>query len=179
MQNPSPVSPITIDCRPMARDNCVMDRWVAAAAFTGFAIFSLPIAAQNTAVQTSDELERRDQPVTEEDLKILRETANILASAAVWNRHDTRICHPTDRTWSLFCALEKASRRVLGEYRHREVALQEVRFAVEDATKGKEFEHRLMDYNNLPSTKFEDIRRVLKVATDRVARRLENQKKKP
>jgi hypothetical protein len=52
-------------------------------------------------------------------------------------------------------------------------------FALEDATKGKEFEHRLMDYNNLPSTKFDDIRRVLKVATDPVARRLENQKKKP
>jgi len=136
------------------------------------------IAAQNTAVSTSDELERRDQAVTDEDLRILHRADEILSSAAVWNRHDTRVCHPTDKTWSLFCALEKASLDVLGEYRHREVALQEVRFAVEDVTKGIEFEHRLMDYNNLPSTTFEDIKAVLKVATDRVAARLAAQKKK-
>jgi hypothetical protein len=139
------------------------------------------VATQNTAVATSDELERRDQPVTNEDLRILQRANQILASSTVWNRHDTRICNPTDKTWSLFCALEKASLEVLGEYRHRDVALQEVRFAVEDATKGKEFEHRLMDYNNLPSTTFADIKRILKVATDRVSGRLaaQNSKKQP
>jgi hypothetical protein len=146
------------------------------ATLTGFvlALGALPSATepQNTAVPSSDTLERRDQPVTDEDLKILQRADKILASAKTWNRHDTRVCHATDRTWSLFCALDKASLEVLGEYRHREVALQEVRFAVEDATKGLEFEHRLMDYNNLPSTTFEDIKRVLKVATDRVAARL-------
>jgi len=67
------------------------------------------------------------------------------------------------------------------ELERRDVALQEVRFAVEDATKGKEFEHRLMDYNNLPSTTFADIKRILKVATDRVSGRLaaQNSKKRP
>ena len=142
------------------------------------ALVTVTIKGQNTAVPTNEELERRDQPVSEEDVRILQRADKILASAAVWNRHDTRVCKPTDRTWSLFCALEKASLDVLGEYRHREVALQEVRFAVEDATKGQDFEHRLMDYNNLPSTRFEDIKRVLKVATDRVAARLERQKAK-
>jgi hypothetical protein len=137
-----------------------------------------PILVQNTAVPSSDELEGRDQPVTDEDLRILQRAEKILASPAVWNRHDTRICKRTDKTWSLFCALEKASLDVLGEYRHREVALQEVRFAVEDVTKGIEFEHRLMDYNNLASTKFEDITHVLKVATDRVSARLAAQKLK-
>jgi hypothetical protein len=142
------------------------------------ATFPLATEAQNTAVPSSNELERRDQPVTDEDLRILQRADKILASAAVWNRHDTRVCNPTDRTWSLFCALDKASLEVLGEYRHREGALQEVRFAVEDATKGIEFEHRLMDYNNLSSTEFEDIKHVLKVATDRVAARLAAQKRK-
>jgi hypothetical protein len=136
------------------------------------------IQGQNTSVATNEGLERRDQAVTEEDLRILQRADKILSSAAVWNRHDTRMCSPADRTWSLFCALEKASLDVLGEYRHREVALQEVRFAVEDATKGQDFEHRLMDYNNLPSTRFEDIKRVLKAATDRVAARLAGQKTK-
>jgi len=149
---------------------------------TGFAIFAstdaAPVFAQNTAVPSTDEVERRDQPVTDEDLRILQRADKILVSSAVWNRHDTRICKPTDTTWSLFCALEKASLDVLGEYRHREAALQEVRFVVEDVTKGIEFQHRLMDYNNLASTKFEDIKHVLKVATDRVGSRLAAQKRK-
>jgi hypothetical protein len=128
---------------------------------------------------SSDDLERRDQAVTEEDLRILQRADEILSSPAVWNRQDTRECSRTDRTWSLFCALEKASLDVLGEYRHREVALQEVRFAVEDGTRGQEFEHRLMDYNNLTSTTFEDIKKILKVATDRVSARLKAQTAKP
>lgn len=128
--------------------------------------------AQNTTVPTTDETERRDQAVTAEDLAILQRADEILASAAVWNRHDTRICNQDDRTWSLFCALEKGSLFVLGEYRHRDVALQEVRFAVEEAAKGAQFEHRLMDYNNLPTTTFDDVKQVLAVATDRVAARL-------
>jgi len=80
--------------------------------------------AQNTAVPSSDELERLDQAVTDEDLRILQRADKILASAAAWNRHDTRVCNPMDRTWSLLCALDKASLEVLGEYRHREVAVQ-------------------------------------------------------
>jgi hypothetical protein len=127
---------------------------------------------------SSDDLEQREQPVTDEDLKILERADQILKSAAVWNRHDTRECKLQDKTWSLFCAMEKASLDVLGEYRHREVALQEVRFAVEDATKGIEFEHRMMDYNNLESTKFEDIKRILAVATGRVRARLAAQSSK-
>jgi len=150
----------------------------AAALFISATLLTPMVKAQNTAVATSDELERRDQPVTDEDLRILQRANQILSSTSLWNRHDTRVCGPTDRTWSLFCSLEKASLDVLGEYRHREVALQEVRFAVEDATKGQEFEHRLMDYNNLASTTFEDIKRVLDVATERVAARLAAQNRK-
>jgi hypothetical protein len=129
--------------------------------------------------ETSPEAESRNQPVTAEDLRILQRADQILSSPAVWNRRDTRTCKPADRTWSLFCALEKASLDVLGEYRHREVALQEVRFAIVDATNGRRFEHRLMDYNNLPSTSFDDIKRVVKVATDRVNARLTSRRQKP
>ena len=115
--------------------------------------------------------------MTADDLRILQRADHILSSPAVWNRKDTRTCKPADRTWSLFCALEKASLDVLGAYRHREVALQEVRFAVEDATRGIQFEHRLMDYNNLASTRFKDIKAVLKVAADRVSARLPSQRR--
>src|SRR6266545_2037772 len=74
---------------------------------------------------------------------------------------------------SLFCALQKACIDVLGAYDHRRVALQEVRFAVEDATRGQDFEHRLRDFNNLPTTKLSDVKKVLHIAMDRVKSRLD------
>ena len=75
----------------------------------------------------------------------------------------------------LFCALQKASIDVLGAYDHRRVALQEVRFAVNDATRGRDFEHRLRDFNNLPTTRLADIKSVLQVATERVKARVKSQ----
>jgi hypothetical protein len=61
---------------------------------------------------------------------------------------------------------------VVGEYQHCRPALQGVRSAVEELTKGRELEHRLMDFNNLPETTFEQIEQVLAVATARVRARL-------
>ena len=117
--------------------------------------------------------EDRDQAVSAQDLAILDGADAILATEADWNRHDTRECLPGATSFSLFCALHKASTDVLGVYDHRRAALQEVRFAVEVATKGREFEHRLMDYNNLPETRFSDIKRLLAAARARVAERLD------
>jgi len=34
--------------------------------------------------------------------------------------------------------------------------------------------HRLMDFNNLPETRFEDVKQVLRVASERIATRLES-----
>jgi hypothetical protein len=79
--------------------------------------------SQQSIDSWSPELERRDQPVTEDDLRILKRAAEILSTPTKWNRHDTRICQPKDRTWSLFCALKKASIDVLGEDSYRAVAL--------------------------------------------------------
>ena len=130
--------------------------------------------AQLTA--TSPELERRDQPVTDDDLRILLKTAELLRDESLWNRKDDRECDDDEATGkrSLFCALQKACIDVLGAYDHRRVALQEVRFAVEDATRGQDFEHRLRDFNNLQSTRLADIKKVLQVATERVKSRLKN-----
>lgn len=122
--------------------------------------------------EITPEYEQRDQPVTPEDLSILQRADEILSDPSLWDRHDDRVCAPEDRTWSLFCALQKASIEILREYQHRRVALQEVRFVVEEATKGMELEHRLMDFNNLPSTRFEDIKKVLATAMERVKARL-------
>ena len=131
-------------------------------------------APQVTA--TSPELERRDQLVTDDDLRILLKAEELLKNESVWNRKDDRECGDDEATGkrSLFCALQKACTDVLGTYDHRRVALQEVRFAVEDATRGQDFEHRLRDFNNLPTTRLADLQKVLRVATDRVKSRLKN-----
>jgi len=123
---------------------------------------------------TSPELEQRDRPVTNDDLLILLRVGELLSDEGVWNRKDDRECADDEATGkrSLFCALQRACVDVLGAYDHRRVALQEVRFAVEDATRGQDFAHRLQDFNNLPTTRLSDIRAVLQVATDRVRSRL-------
>jgi hypothetical protein len=81
---------------------------------------------------SSQDTEQRDQPVIKEDLLILKRADEILSDETKWNRHDTRICKPEDKVWSLFCALQKACTEVMGEYQHRRAAIQEVRFAIDD-----------------------------------------------
>ena len=124
---------------------------------------------------TSAELERRDRPVQPTDLDILLRAEALLGRAAMWNAADERVCVDDERAGrrSLFCALHQASLDVAGEYNHRRAALQEVRFAIEDATGGRAFEHRLRDFNNLPETDFDAITLVLRTARERVKGRLE------
>ena len=141
-----------------------------------FSLLALQATAQDKPTQDKPAYEQRDQPVTQDDLRILKRADEILSDETKWNRKDDRTCRPEDKVWSLFCALQKATIEVLGKYDHRRVALQEVRFVIEEVTKGREFEHRLMDYNNLPTTQFKDIKQVLKMATEKVAARLKEKK---
>src|SRR6478672_3517363 len=131
-------------------------------------IATIPLVGLAQQTPTSAALEQRDQPVTNDDLRILQRADELLRDESVWNRKDDRECEDDEATGkrSLFCALQKACVDVLGTYDHRRVALQEVRFAVEDATRGQDFEHRLRDFNNLPTTQLADVKRVLRVATD-------------
>lgn len=133
----------------------------------------------DTEIATLDEmqaiLDSRSRPVDEADLAILDDAMRRLADPAAWDRSDDRRCSPDDTTVSLFCALQFASEAVVGEYQHRRTAIQEVRFAIEDFTGGREFEHRLKDFNNLPDTSLEDVLKVLETARERVRRRLEEQ----
>jgi hypothetical protein len=131
---------------------------------------AFPIAG--TSGEPTPDYEQRGQPVDENDLRVLDGAAALLVDASHWNRHDTRECEAGAATLSLFCALQEASIEVLGKYDHRRVALQEVRFAIEEVSGGREFEHRLMDFNNLPETSIDDVRRVLAIARSRVAERL-------
>jgi hypothetical protein len=115
-------------------------------------------------------------PVAKADVQIAKRARQILDSPKRWNRADTRVCPPGARTFSLYCALEKATDEVSGNFEHRGAAMQEARFIIEDISpKAKDYHHRLMDYNNDSSTTFSDIQKVLRLLESRITKRLKDQ----
>ena len=117
-------------------------------------------------------LESRTRIADAKDVQIIDHARILLGSQRLWNRADNRQCTTGDTKVSLFCALQFASRDVTGEYRHRRTAVEEVRLALEDATKGRQYEHRLMEFNNDPRTKLTDVWAVLTAARAKLERRL-------
>jgi hypothetical protein len=85
------------------------------------------------------------------DQKIVREAAAILSIEAAWNRADNRECPTSATTWSIYCALEKATFDVTGGFHHRRPALEVVREIVDERAATRNYHHRLMDYNNDPT----------------------------
>ncbi|HYX69355.1 MAG TPA: hypothetical protein VE825_09495 [Terriglobales bacterium] len=116
-------------------------------------------------------------PVTEADVRIVRRAREILDSPAKWNRADTRVCPKEATTFSLYCALEKATQEVSGNFTHRGAAMQESRFVIDDiAPDAPYYDHRLMDFNNDPGTTFFDVQKFFQLLEDRVAQRLAEEK---
>jgi hypothetical protein len=54
--------------------------------------------------------------------------------------------------------MQRATIEVTGAFHHRRPALEVVRLIVEKRTVGRPYHHRLMDYNNDPSTHLDDVR---------------------
>jgi len=117
-----------------------------------------------------DPAEVRNLPVTEQDERILLRAEELLKSEGQWNRQDERWCVDDERTGkrSLFCALHQATVEVMGSYQHRQAALEYVRLVIMELTPDAGYSHRLMDYNNYPTTTHADIRRVLDTALTEV-----------
>ncbi len=115
-------------------------------------------------------------PVSEGDIRIVRRAREILNSPAKWNRADNRECPATQSTYSLYCALEKATQEVSKNFEHRGAAMQEARFAIDEVlAKGNHYEHRLKDYNNDPKTTFADVQRFFTLIEERIQKRLATQ----
>jgi hypothetical protein len=114
-------------------------------------------------IDTSHEL-----PPSELDREIVKRAAAILSSTAVWNRADNRKCPPGASKWSIYCAMEQATIDVTGAFNHRRPALEVVREIVDQRSAGRNYDHRLMDYNNDPSTKLEDVRSLFAEALARM-----------
>ncbi|MEN2283741.1 hypothetical protein AAGF08_16475 [Algoriphagus sp. SE2] len=113
------------------------------------------------------------------DLKIIQKADLILSDASVWNKNDDRECDDdiSNGSYSLFCALFKASVDVAGEYEHRRAAMQQVRFTLEKYEDGRVTAHRLMDWNNHPKTTFEEVKKVIAEAIQEVQDKLTNSRK--
>jgi catechol 2,3-dioxygenase-like lactoylglutathione lyase family enzyme len=105
------------------------------------------------------EIDLRDEvPPNDLDRQIIQRAAALITSDAVWNRADNRKCPDGARTVSLYCAEQQATIEVTGGFHHRRPALELVRVIVEERSKDKKYNHRLMDYNNDPTTTLADIR---------------------
>jgi hypothetical protein len=115
-------------------------------------------------------------PVTQADLQIVKRARDILASPSKWNRADTRVCPSNASTFSLYCALEKATEEVTGKFEHRGAAMQAARFVIDEiAPNAKNYHHRLMDYNNDPATAFADVQTFFRKLQDRIEDGLKEQ----
>jgi hypothetical protein len=102
------------------------------------------------------------------DREIVTRADALLSSDAVWNRADNRKCAANAKTWSIYCALEHATREVTGGFHHRRPALEIVRVIVDERTKDRNYDHRLMDYNNDASTHLDDVRTLFAEALKRM-----------
>src|SRR5258708_2863058 len=104
-----------------------------------------------TLVVSAQDASQSHPPVTKDDVRIVQRAAQILDSTAKWNRADDRKCPAGAKTFSLYCALEMATTEVSGSFEHRGAAMQEARFVIEELAPNKEYDHRLMGYNNDPT----------------------------
>jgi hypothetical protein len=114
-------------------------------------------------------------PVAKSDIDVVKRAQEILNSPSVWNRKDNRVCPKGATKFSLYCALEKATDEVSGNFEHRGAAMQEARFAIEEIAPNRHYEHRLMGYNNDRRTTFADIQKVFQVLQDHIVKRLAEQ----
>ncbi|HVT38616.1 MAG TPA: hypothetical protein VHE78_06220 [Gemmatimonadaceae bacterium] len=110
----------------------------------------------------------RQVPPSALDRAILQRAAAIIATDSVWNRADNRKCLPSATTWSIYCAEERASIEVTGGFHHRRPAMELVREIIDERSKAKSYPHRLMGYNNDPSTHLADVRTLFAEAIARI-----------
>lgn len=112
--------------------------------------------------------EESEVPPSEVDLRIVLAARQMLADETAWDRQDDRVCEATDTTFSLYCAMHRATIDVAGEFHHRQPALQAVRVVVQRMWSARYSEHRLMDFNNHPDTTLTDIHATLAEAESRI-----------
>ena len=84
----------------------------------------------------------------------------------------SRQCPAGAKIFSLYCALQTATNEISRKSDHRGAALQEVRFVIDEIAADRDYNHRLMDYDNDPTTTFADIQEVFRIAESLIPLRL-------
>lgn len=115
---------------------------------------------ENGIVLGLPDYEKRDIRVSQVDLDILTKADAFLSNESRWRKGRASNCSQPEKL-DLYCALERASVEVMGKYIHRQPALQEVRFSIDDHYRDRWEKHRLMDFNSNKNTSFEDVKSVL------------------
>jgi len=140
-------------------------------------LLPLAAAAQVPAAQpaSGDDADARP-PVNAADVQVVQRARQLLDSPAKWNRADNRKCPADAKTFSLYCALETATVQSGRNFEHRGAALQEMRFVIDEITAERNYDHRLMDYNNDPATTFADIQEVFRITESLMTLRLKGSK---
>jgi len=118
---------------------------------------------ENGIVFGLPDYEKKDIHVSQVDLDILIKADELLSNENSWRKVQVSDCSKS-RKLDLYCALEEASVEVMGKYVHRQPALQEVRFVIDDHYRERWTKHRLIDFNTYKETSFEDIKSVLSKA---------------
>lgn len=126
---------------------------------------------ENGIVFGLPDYEKRDIRVSQVDLDILIKADALLSSENAWRKEPVSNCSESKKL-DLYCALENASMEVTGKYVHRQPALQEVRFTIDDLYRKRWKKHRLLDFNADNATSFDDIKSVLSQAMDTVRSKL-------
>ena len=145
----------------------------------GLVAMIVGIGVRTVATQSGDDSQSRP-PVSKSDVEIVKKARQILDSPEKWNRADNRRCPLSETKFSLYCALEKATYDVTGDFAHRGAAMQEARFVIDDDLASKnDYEHRLMNYNNDPHTTFADVQRFFDFLQGRIEARLRDQAADP
>jgi len=143
--------------------------------FTGLLITAASGCTQteNGLVFGAPDYEKRDIAVSQLDLDIILSADELLGSEEAWEKGSVGGCDASANKLNLFCALEKASIEVQGEYVHRQPALQEVRFAIDDHYRDRWTLHRLADFNSHQATTFADVKSVIAMASQRIKAKLQ------
>jgi hypothetical protein len=139
-----------------------------------FIVLLLPCAVRAQAATQSPGFDESNvrPPITSADLRIVKRARELLDSSSKWNRADNRECPAGAKTVSLYCALELATTEVSGKAEHRGAALQEMRFVIDEIAGDRNYDHRLMRYNNDPTTTFADIQEVFRITESLITLRL-------
>jgi hypothetical protein len=133
--------------------------------------------ALTSAQQSGDALNLRiaankQLPPTIDDIDIIKRATALVSSVDVWNKNDDRNCPLNPTKWSVFCAMMQATEEKSGGVHYRQPAMQAVREVVNEVGGNRIGKHRLMDYNNHADTTLADIHNLLKMAEQKLEKRL-------